>query len=50
MISEIDNWRSANLMLKQQGENAAFEAAQRVDALLDEGDLDGAATWRRILA
>ena len=34
IISEIDNWRSANLMLKQQGENAAFEAAQRVDALV----------------
>ncbi len=29
---------------------AALEAAQRADAMLERGDMDGAAVWRRVLA
>ncbi len=29
---------------------AAIEAAMKADAMLDRGDLDGAAVWRRIVA
>lgn len=50
MITEIDVWRTAWLMVKRHQEDATFHAAQRADELLEEGDIDGAATWRRIMA
>jgi N-acetylglutamate synthase-like GNAT family acetyltransferase len=49
MIPEIDIWRAANLMLKRYGENAELESAARVEELAADGDLDGAAVWRRIM-
>jgi hypothetical protein len=49
VIPEIDIWRAANLMLKRYGANAEIESAMRVDELSAEGDLDGAAVWRRIM-
>jgi hypothetical protein len=49
MIPEIDIWRAANLMLKRYGENAEPESAARVDELAADGDLNGAAVWRRIM-
>ena len=33
----------------QHGDTAAIHAAMRADALLDAGDLDGYAVWRRIV-
>jgi hypothetical protein len=48
VISDPDIWRAA-LMIKRHGEDAPIEAAQRADELFDQGDLDGAAVWRRIL-
>jgi hypothetical protein len=50
MLPEIDIWRAANLMLERYGENAEIESATRGDELAAEGDLDGAAVWRRITA
>ncbi len=35
-------------MVKRYGDDAATEAAMRVDELLDEGDMDGCAAWKRI--
>ena len=29
---------------------AALEAAQRADAMLEKGDMEGAAVWKRVLA
>ena len=49
MTSDIDIWRSANLLVKQHGEDAPIHAAMRADALLEAGDLDGLAVWRRVL-
>ncbi len=49
MTSEIDIYRSAKLMIDQHGEGAAIEAAMKADAMLDKGDLDGCAVWKRIL-
>ncbi len=49
MIPDIDIYRVANLLVKRHGQDASIEAAMRADAMLDKGDLDGAATWRRIL-
>ncbi len=49
MTSDLDIYRSANLLVSQHGEDAPIEAAMRADAMLEAGDLDGLATWKRIL-
>jgi hypothetical protein len=49
MANTLDIWRSANIVVKQCGDDAWFHASTRADELRDQGDLDGAATWRRIL-
>ena len=49
MTSDIDIFRSANLLVKQHGPDAPVHAAMRADAMLEKGDLDGHATWKRIL-
>ncbi len=49
MIPDIDIYRSANLLVKQHREDAPIHAAMRADAMLEAGDLDGYATWKRIL-
>ena len=36
-------------MIRQHGDEAAIQAAYRANAMLDKGDLDGAAVWRRIV-
>ena len=50
MTSEIDVYRSAKLLIDKHGEWAAIQAALEADAMLDKGDLDGAAVWRRVVA
>ncbi len=49
MTSDIDIYRSANVLMKQHGEDAPIEAAMRADAMLEKGDLDGYAVWKRVL-
>ncbi len=49
MTPDLDIYRSANLLVKQHGEDAPIEAAMRADAMLEKGDLDGYAVWQRIL-
>ncbi len=49
MISDLDIYRSANVLLKHHGKDALIEAAMRADAMLGKGDLDGYAVWKRIL-
>jgi hypothetical protein len=49
MISDPDIFRAAKLLIDQHGEGAAIWAAQWADTLADEGDLQGAIVWRRIL-
>ena len=50
VTSDLDIYRAAKLVMDKHGQDSAFHAAQRADALLDAGDLDGAAAWRRILS
>jgi hypothetical protein len=50
VISEIDIWRAANLMLKRYGEKAFEASSTRGEELAADGDHDGASTWRRITA
>ncbi len=49
MVSDLDIYRSANVLIRQHGEDATIEAAMRADAMLEAGDLDGYAVWKRIL-
>jgi len=49
-VRQIDVYRSAGVLQREHGDGAALEAAMRADAMLDKGDMDGAALWRRILA
>jgi len=46
MIPDIDVWRCANVMIKWYGKDAALEAAQRADAMLDKGDCQ---IWKQIV-
>ena len=50
MTSNLDIYRSAHSLIKQHGEGAAIQSAMKADAMLDKGDLAGAAVWRRIVA
>jgi hypothetical protein len=50
MIDDPDIFRAAKLVIDQQGDEAVMFAAGRADVLLKEGDVDGSAVWRQILA
>ncbi len=49
MTSDLDIYRSANVLVKRHGQDAPIEAALRADELLEAGDLEGCAVWKRIL-
>ncbi len=49
MTSDLDIYRSANLLVKDHGQDAPIEAAVRADAMLEAGDLEGCAVWKRVL-
>ncbi len=49
MISDIDIYHSAHVIVKTHGRDAPIEAAMRADEMLEKGDLRGYAVWRRIL-
>ncbi len=39
MILDLDIYRSAQVLVKQHGQDAPIEAAIRADAMLEKGDL-----------
>ena len=49
MISDLDIYRSTNVLIREHGEEAPIEAAMRADTMLERGDFDGCAVWRRIV-
>ena len=49
MILDLDIYRSAQALVKQHGQDAPIHAAMRADAILETGDLDGYAVWKRIV-
>ena len=49
LTEEIDIYRSAKLYIDQHGDQAALQAAMQADALLEKGDMEGSATWRKII-
>jgi hypothetical protein len=48
MISDLDIRRAANLLIRKHGSESEIEAARRSDLMLERGDLDGQAVWKRI--
>ncbi len=49
MIPDLDIYRSAQVLVKQHGQDAPIHAAMRAEAMLDKGDLEGYAVWKRVL-
>jgi len=50
MISDLDLWRAANLMIERHSADAAVVAAQRADEMLAQDDSEEQLVWKRILA
>ena len=48
MISDLDIYRAANLVIKRHGGDSVIEAARMVDRMLELGDPEGRALWQRI--
>ncbi len=48
MVSELDIYRAANLLLKQHGDQAEVYAFDRSRKLSAKGDEEGSAVWLRI--
>ncbi len=49
MLPDLDIYRPAQVLVKRHGQDAPIEAAMRADAMLEAGDLDGCAVWKRVL-
>jgi hypothetical protein len=49
MTSEIDIYRTANVLIREHGDEAYLVAAERAGSFLDAGDIDGSMTWKRVL-
>ena len=49
MISDIDIYRSARVLVQTHDRDASIGAAMRADEMLAIGDLVGYAVWKRIL-
>jgi hypothetical protein len=48
VISELDIWRAANLLIRQHGADAALEAARLQALVFDRGDDKGRLVWAQI--
>ena len=40
MVSDLDIWRAANLLIRQHGDDAELEAAGLHDLMLDRVDIE----------
>ena len=48
MIPDLDIYHSAQVLVKQHGQNAPIKAAMNADAMLEAGDLDGYAVRKKL--
>ncbi len=49
VVSGLDIYRPAAVLVRRHDQDASIQAAMNADAMLDKGDLDGYAAWKRIL-
>jgi hypothetical protein len=47
-VGQLDIYRTANVLLQQYGDEASLISAQRVDALLELGDVEQLLVWQAI--
>ena len=48
-MDSVDVWRTAHLLMKNSGGEAALIAARRADSLNNQGDLKAFAVWCRVV-
>ena len=48
MISELDIYRAANLLIRHHGQEAEIEATRKADLMVDRADIEGRSVWLRI--
>jgi len=48
MISDLDIYRAANLLIYRHGADAMIEAARLLDITLERGDVDARLVWLRV--
>ncbi len=49
MTPDLDIYRAATVIMKQYSEDARVHAAMRASEMIEAGDLDAHAVWKRIL-
>jgi hypothetical protein len=49
MISNLDIYRTANVLIREHGDEADLVVAERADSFLQAGDMTGSAVWHRVL-
>ncbi len=47
-VDDIDIYRAAKLLIDKHGNEADIIAIRRATKMLDDGDVDGYAVWKRI--
>ena len=47
MITDLDIYRAANLLIERHGTDAVVEAGRLLDLMLDRGDMEGRQVWLR---
>jgi hypothetical protein len=48
VLSELDIYRAANLLIDRHGADALIAATQMIDRMLQLGDSEGRQVWKRI--
>jgi len=48
VISDLDIWRAAVLLIRQHGKDAELQAARKADLMLERCDREGQLLWQRI--
>jgi hypothetical protein len=48
-VDDIEVYRVANTLMKSYGDEAGLVAIRRVGALSEQGDVEGAAVWLRVV-
>ena len=47
---DLDIYRTANVLVREHGEDADLVAAERADGMLEKGSVDGQRVWKCALA
>ncbi len=49
LIPDLDIYRTATVLIKQHGQDAPIHAAMRANELLDKGNMEGCAVFKRVI-